>query len=486
MTELRVDWRWLVALLVVSVLFVPARIYVLPVALPFEVDLYRVLLGALLCAWLLSLLADSTVRMRTTGLEAPLGLLVVAIVGSLVVNPSRIALYQAEVIKTLAIFVSLILTLYLTVSVVRRLETAEWVLRTLVLGGAILGVLALVESRTGWTPFGSLDRYLPFLDRVPTEGELERGTHFRAFGSAGHPIALGALLAMLAPISAALAVRARSVLWWAALAALVVGAVSTVSRTAVVMLVAGFALFCALRWDEAKRFVPLALAVMAGIHLLVPGTLGTLRQGLVPSSVAVEQRSNPESRESAGRIADLGPSFEEFQRKPLLGYAPGTRIVIGERANARLLDNQWLGSLLDLGLVGVIALIWLFARFIGRIARASASAASHDAVLLAALAASVFAYAVGMFLYDSFAFVQVTLVFFMVLAVGCSLALAPGRIFEALPEPIVAPERVRRQRFFERLARRRARHRQQVVQQLERTASYTAGRHGPPPRDRDR
>jgi hypothetical protein len=481
----RVEWPWLVTALAVCVLFVPARIYVLPVDLPFEFDAYRAVLLTTLLLWVFALLGDPEVRLRTTGLEGPLALFGIALVGSLAANPSRVELYGQEVVKTVAIFASLGLTLYFSVSVVRRLEVAETVLRTLVLGGAVLGVLAVFESRTGWTPFRDLEGILPFLEKdVLVEGLDQRGANFRAAASAEHPIALGALLAMLAPLSAALAIRARSALWWVALVALLVGAVSTVSRTAVVMLVVAFALFFALRWDDSKRFIPFALAATIGLSAVgVPGTLTTLRQGLAPSFIAVEQRSKETSLAAGGRITDLAPSVQEFRAKPLFGYGSGTRIVFGERANARILDNQWLASLLNTGLMSVIALAWFFGRYVTRLARASASAQSRDAALLAGLAASAFAYAVGMFMFDAFSFVQVTLVFVLLVAVGCSLALTKDRIFESLPEPVVAPRRARRETLRRRLGNLRSRRRTRVDEQLERIKGYQSGRHGGPSRE---
>ncbi len=479
-TGLRVDWRWLVALLGICVLFIPARRYALPVTLPFELDPYRALLAGLLLAWVFSLLSDDRVRARASGLEGPLALFVVAVAGSLLANPERLSLYQGEVIRELSVLLSFLLTFYLAVGVLRRFDAVEVALGTLVLGGAVVAALSIIETRTGWSPFTNLERYIPILRPLPLEDALQRDGLLRAFGSAQHPIALGAMLALLAPIAVAFAVRRRSAIWWVALGFIVLGAMSTVSRTAVVMLVVSFVFFAALRWHEAKRFLPVVLAVVAFTHVLMPGAMGSLRVSLMPSNAIEEQHSSKDSETSAGRLADLGPSFREFSDKPILGYGQGTRIAVGEKANTRLLDNQWLGTLLDTGLVGVLALIWLFARFIGRLTRASANAPPRDAVLLVALASSALGYAVSMFFYDAFAFTQATLVFFLVLAAGCSLALAEGRIFDALPEPIVAPARDKRERLRARVAVATVRHRRRVGAQLQRVGRYSVRGKEPP------
>jgi hypothetical protein len=482
--ELRIDWRWLVGLLLLIVLFVPPRRYALPVSLPFELDPYRVLIGVLVLAWILCALAQTDLRLRWSGLEGPLLLLGFAIVASLASNPDRVSAYQTEVVKLLSVFVGYVIVFYLTINVLRTREACETALAFLVLGGSVLAVLAIVEQKTGWTPFIGLDRHFPFLEPAGTDVEEVRlgisDGRVRAFGSAEHPIALGALLALLAPSAVALAIIRRRPIWIACLVLLVVGSFVTVSRTPILMLFAWAILFAILRWEDTKRFIPLALATVALIQFVSPGTLGTLRSQFEPDILVSQQASNAQSELAGGRIADLAPSIDEFKQKPLVGYGVGTRITLGERANARLLDNQWLGTLLDLGIVGVVALAWLFLRFVSRLARASLGADREDAVLVAALASSVFAYAIGMFAYDALAFTQVTLVLFVLLACGCSLALAPDRIIQALPDRVVAPRRARATRLRPSLLDAALRHRRRVADQLDRVATYTARRPPPP------
>ena len=57
---------------------------------------------------------------------------------------------------------------------------------------------------------------------------------------------------------------------------------------------------------------------------------------------------------------------------------------------------------------------------------------SDDGWLCAALAASVATFAIGMFTFDAFAFVQVTLMVFILIALGAAAALAP----QAAPVPL--------------------------------------------------
>ena len=421
--------------LLLVVLFVPPRRYAFPVSLPFELDPYRLLVIGLVFALSLSALSDERFRFRASGLEAPLFLFAVGVAGSLAANPARFSTYQSEVVKTLAVLAGYFVVFYLVVNLVRTRQACETVLTTLVLGGGVLAVLAIVERRAGWSPFVGLDRYLPFLQSTSIDQLLIRDGAARTIGSAEHPIAFGALLVMLAPVAAALAVRTRKPIWIACLGLLVIGSFATASRTAVLMLFSWGLLLLILRWTEMKRFIPLALASVAMINFIMPGTLGALGATFRnPAGAVKEQQGLPNDESSAGRVADLGPSFEEFRQKPVLGVGIGTRITVGERKNARLLDNQWLGTLLEVGLAGLIGLAWLLGRFIVRLSVASFRT-RVDGVLLAGLASAVFSYLVGMFTYDALTFTQVTVVLFVLLGVGSSLVLAPEPVLAEFRTP---------------------------------------------------
>jgi O-antigen ligase len=96
-------------------------------------------------------------------------------------------------------------------------------------------------------------------------------------------------------------------------------------------------------------------------------------------------------------------------------------MTTGDEANACILDNQWLGTLLDVGVVGALAWLALFLTVIRRWGGA-AHARSDTGWLLVAATAAVAAYAVAMFTFDAFSFIQVTLLLFVVLGLGAAAA----------------------------------------------------------------
>ena len=91
------------------------------------------------------------------------------------------------------------------------------------------------------------------------------------------------------------------------------------------------------------------------------------------------------------------------------------------RRNSFILDDEWLSSTLELGIVGVIAWVWIFGRFCSRAIRAARSGDDDVHWMLAALAASVVSFAVGMAFFDAFSFIQVTFLMIILLGLGSVL-----------------------------------------------------------------
>ena len=417
-----VPWGMVLGALVLVILFLPIRRYQLPGDLPFQLEPYRVLVALIFAAWMASLLADDQVRLRRSGLEGPIALVVAATVGSVVVNPGRFAAVEPTALKTVTFFLSFVVVFYLVVSVVPSRQAADGVIKLLVGGGAVLAGLAVIEARAGITPFTHLDQVLPFLSLDPSfGGDLGRGGSVRAYGSAEHPIALGAALVLLVPL-ALYVVRVASARWYLALGALVVGVLATVSRTGILMLIVIGAVFLALRPRETRRLWPLLLPIVVATHFAVPGTLGSITAAFFPEGgLLAEQDVRSGDCNADGRIADLGPTLAEVAKRPLLGHGYGTRIVTGPNSNGCILDNQWLGTLHDIGIVGALAWLWLFLAVLRRIGGAGKHDPSPAGWLGVAVAASTSAYAVGMFTFDAFSFIQVTFLLFILFGLGAAV-----------------------------------------------------------------
>lgn len=430
-----VRWPRLIAALILVILLIPIRRYALPANLPFQLELYRVVVALLVLGWGASLLVDPRSRFRRTGFEAPLVVIFGGLVASVLANPGRVAQTSTEVNKALMFFVSFILVLYLTASVIRRLDEVDFLAKTLVAGGAVVAFFAIIEARTGFNVFNHVSRVMPFLvDQGDVGGFVRVGTgKLRVFGSAQHPIALSAALVMLIPLALYLARRYRQRRWMFCALALVAASAATVSRTGIVMLAVVAVVFLWLRPRETKRLWPVLLLAPIAIHFALPGTLGAIKNSFFPAGGLVAEQKVQPGTSGSGRIADLGPGLQEWKRQPLLGEGFGTRIVdstiVGTpvpkasalNPNVKILDDQWLGLLLETGVVGFFGWLWLFVRLIRRFGAEARRDDSERGWLLASLTAGVAAYAVGMATYDAFAFIQVTFLLFIFVGLGSAL-----------------------------------------------------------------
>jgi O-antigen ligase len=174
----------------------------------------------------------------------------------------------------------------------------------------------------------------------------------------------------------------------------------------------------------------------------MPGTLGTMKSMLNPSYVIKEQ-SFDNGGGGTGRVADLGPALAKWSTQPFLGSGFGTRVADPNAkagSDQQILDDQWLGSLLEIGLCGVAALLWLYGRAIRRLARIARSDTGPDGWLAASIGTSIVAFAVGMLTFDAFAFVQVTFFSFIMLALAAVvLVRQPVPVRERQPARPLAP-----------------------------------------------
>jgi hypothetical protein len=420
-----IGWPRLISALILIILFIPIRRYALPGSLPFQLEPYRLFVAVLTLGWGASLLVDPGTRVRRSGLEAPLFVIIASAFASVVVNPGRVAATSADVNKSLMFLLSFVLVLYLLRSTIRRLDTIDGLAKTLVGGGAIVSLFAVVEARTGFNVFNHLSKVMPFLTNTGDVGGYQRlGTaKTRVFASAQHPIALSAALVVLLPLALYLARRYGQRRWHACALAYALAVASTISRTGIVMLLVVGIVFLWLRPRETRKFWPALLLAPLAIHFVLPGTLGAIKQSFLPAGGLVAEQHASANSSGSGRLADLGPALARWREQPMLGQGYGTQVVDLTKAgvDANIFDDQWLGTLLATGLVGVSGWLWLFIRSVRRFGREAKKDDSERGWLLAAITASVASYAIGMLTYDAFAFIQVTFLLFILLALGSSL-----------------------------------------------------------------
>ena len=325
----------------------------------------------------------------------------------------------------------------MTVSVIRRLDDVDYLAKTLVVGGAVVALSPIFEARTGIQRLQPpLAASMPFLrDSGDVGGYQRAGTaKLRVFGSAQHPIALSAALVMLTPLALylyrPLPPASLAVLRCAALAA---ACASTISRTGIVMFVVVGVVFLWLRPRETRRLWPALLVLPVAIHFALPGTLGAIKQSFLPAGGLVAEQHASANTAGSGRLADLGPGLAPLAAAAAArsGLRHTSRRPRAPAASSRT-SSTTSGSArcIGTGAIGFFGWLWFFVRAVRRFGAEAKRDESERGWLLAAIAASVAAYAVGMVTFDAFAFIQVTFLLFILVG---SRRGARGRASDAAP-----------------------------------------------------
>lgn len=171
----------------------------------------------------------------------------------------------------------------------------------------------------------------------------------RVNGTAVHPIEYGATLGMMLPLMLHQARFARSGVWLfrgaAGLAALTM--LMTVSRSAVIGLLVGYLVLLP-TWPKVWRRVSYAIVIVAipVVRLLLPGLLGTIGSLFTWFSADPSTQARSNDYEAVGAY---------FTASPLTGIGEGTWLP----DLYRILDNQYLLTLVSQGIVGLAGLVLL-------------------------------------------------------------------------------------------------------------------------------
>lgn len=286
--------------------------------------------------------------------------------------------------------------------------------RLTVIGGAtaVLGILQFATGRA----FTDLIQIPGLEPNVTLVSVFDRSGFARPSGTAIHPIEFGTTMVILFPIALYVAFHATERLgplgrWWPVVATGLAIPLS-LSRSAFVGLVVALVVMVP-TWEARRRAaaaITLVVAV-AGLFVTVPGFLGTVTKLFTTAGSDSSVLSRSGSYELALEFAARSPIFG----RGFLTFLPEYRI----------LDNQYLGMLIDTGIVGVGALAALFLTGVhsGLRVRQIATRGVHRA-LGVAMVASVGAAGLSFAFFDALSFPQMAGTTFLVLGlVGCALRL---------------------------------------------------------------
>lgn len=421
-------WTSMLFLLAGAIMLVPIRRYALPIDVGFALEPYRILISVLLVAVAIGLISGR-LTWKPIVWGWPIAIFLWTMYSSLMFNAvpateSGAIFGGFSNVFQLGFFLSVMI-------IVRQLLTTERQVHSflllLVILGAVVGAFAFAERVTGFNIFLQLQNFLP-LELLRDDASSVRAGGNRSYASSQHPIALSVLFCMLVPIALYL-VRFgpwprqpfnRKLFFIASIGLMMLGLLSAVSRTGIVVLVVMFVYVLILRPKLAGLLAAIGLPFVVVMAAVLPKLFESTVGSLLNLEALIASQYASVGMAGQGRLADIGPAMEEFAEDPFFGVGIGSRVVVGVDRNAQILDNQWLGTLLETGALGSIGMIALLVYPAFRMVRFAftTTAPTHRAFLVFAIGASALGFAVACYFYDAFAFMQTFLVLFILLGVA--------------------------------------------------------------------
>lgn len=301
--------------------------------------------------------------------------------------------------------------LLLTADGVDNMERLHTLLRRIVFGGTAMALLGITQFFTGLNAAQYI--VIPGLRIAQAYTDISARSSFnRPSATAIHPIEFGFVLAMALPIAihqARYALPGRRLRCWLQVSVIAAAMPMTVSRSAVLGLIVCLIIILP-TWparDRRVAYVVLVAAVFV-LRAVIPGLIGTLR------NLFLEVGSDSST---LSRTAAFGHAAPLISGHPWFGQGLGTFIP----TTLFYTDDQYLNTLIEIGVVGLLALLgvfvtgWLLAR---GARRATADPEGRD--LAQCLAASAAVALVVYATFDALYFPMATGLTFLLL--GCMAA----------------------------------------------------------------
>lgn len=413
---------WMLAAFLVLVWLVPIDAIQLPVPLPIDPNPDRFLLLALVAAAIVSILADSRSAPSRPAWSISVALLAFAAVAlaSLALNAQTLASLGdlGQGVKQFALLASFGGLFLFVATVIRPSELRNFGVLIVVLA-AVTAIGTIYEYRSGVNVFYDLaDQLLGGFASVKAPPASTLDSRAEVFGPTEHGLAIATILTLALPFAVLGVVstrtRMRKVLYGLAVALIFAGAVCTQRKTSIIA-PAIVVLVLVVYWPrEMLRLAPLGVALLVLVHLIAPGAITGVTSQIFGGDLFG-------SDSSVARTSDYEAVSPDIATHPVLGRGYGSMDPT-RSANYRILDNQYLGWVLQTGFLGLAVFLALLATAMALAHRVIRHGRSADErrTGLAALAGFA-AFAVANAVFDLSSFFQVPYMF-CVIAGLCSVA----------------------------------------------------------------
>lgn len=235
---------------------------------------------------------------------------------------------------------------------VRGRDRLDFVLKTVVTAGAAVAVVGILQFLFDL----DLTQYVKVPGLRSTEDVgfvLDRSARRRVAATTGHPIEFGVMCAMLLPLAIHIAIKTGGQAqsrrrWWVCTGLIAAGLMFSISRSAILSAAgAGAVLF--LGWSARRRVqgVVAVVGFLALIKVIAPGLLGSIY------SLFANMGSDDSIRY---RTHDYATAYAEISKHLWLGRGLGTWYA----PKHQVFDNQYLLSLVEVGIIGLVAFMGIF------------------------------------------------------------------------------------------------------------------------------
>lgn len=329
------------------------------------------------------------------------------------INPDEIS--PADVaLLALASWAGTLLVAHDGITTRDRLDSLVW---RIAICGSVIALLGIVQVLTHqvW-----VDRIsIPGLTAADAAGTYLRGAFLRPAGTAIHPIEYGVVVTMLLPLALHVGFHHT---WrhrlgrWIPAATLAAVIPVTSSRSAYVGAIIGVAI-CAFGWPKARRRLVAAVGAAGVVAMtLVTPTLFNSIVGLFSGA------SEDPSIASRTDSFSLAASF--ISESPWFGRGLGTFLP-----KYRIFDNQYLGLLVTIGIIGTILFVALGVTAIVMLARLRRRIPNEQTRDLAmSLVAALAVGFVCLVMFDAFAFPMTMGTLFLLLGMSGALRKIEDRV----------------------------------------------------------
>jgi hypothetical protein len=416
---------WLLAAFMAILWLVPFDSIALRISLPIDLKFDRLVLPIVWVTWLLAVMKGGVnrPRIRISRIHIAVGIFVGLAFLSVVINAASLnqTLELDTSIKQLPLLVSYLSVFFMVASVVRHSEVRGFLTYTLVLA-TICALGMIVEYKTRYNVFFDLSsKLLPsniFSVAVSNSGYDSSG-RLLTHGPTAHGLAAASMLSMALAIAIVRIIHAERprarILYTLVAGTLMVAVFATQKKTGLIAPAAAVLALGCFRRRELLKMAPVALLLLIVVLIVSPGTVEPVIKQFSSSALGGNAPSTTSDREA--RYDAIRP---DVWTHLALGRGYGSYQPLGHR----IMDSEVLLRLIEMGVLGLAAFIWLGLSVVATARKAINSRdPSRAPPALAGVAAAAVFVVVGA-LFDSISFPQVPYIF-LCLAAYVAVAVKP-------------------------------------------------------------